>query len=353
VNRSALVGVTIALAGCPHRADHKTPRKDAGAVVVANDDAAPTAVVLPPAPPVPQQPAGLPALPSSAGLDAVTPDQLALGELLFWDGRLATDGKTACATCHDPAHGYSGSVAIDKTAAGEPNRRHAPTLVNLAWAREYGWDGRFTSLGELMAAHVKGQLGQDLDTAMTKLAAMPVYAAHLARVGGTPGDAALHALEAFALTRYDGDSPWDRLEPSARTPKPGSSDPIVAGYLVFTGKGQCAVCHTPPLYTDFGYHVVDARPPVDDGRGKVDPNQRGAMRTPTLRGAEARSAFFHDGRFATLDQAIDAHLPANFGSDADPTLRRIALTVDERAHVLAFVRALTADRPPSTKPVLP
>jgi cytochrome c peroxidase len=342
VNRTALVGVTIALAGCPHRADHKTPRRDASAVATAGDAAASTPVVLPPAPPVPREAPGLPALPSSAALDAITPDQLALGELLFWDGRLATDGKTACATCHDPAHGYAGSVAIDKTAAGEPNRRHTPALVNLAWAREYGWDGRFTSLGELMAAHVKGQLGQDLDTAMTKLSEIPTYAAHLARVGGTPGDAALHALEAFVLTRYDGDSPWDRLEPSARTPKPtGTADPVIAGYLVFTGKGQCALCHTPPLYTDFEYHVVDPQSP-DEGRGKVDPNQRGAMRTPTLRGAAARSAFFHDGRLATLEQAIDAHPPT-----------KIPLTADERAHLLAFVRALTADRPPLPKPVLP
>lgn len=340
MNRTALVAVTIALAGCPHRADHKTPRKDAGAVA-AIDDATPTPTVLPPAPPVPHEATGLPALPSSAALDAITPDQLALGELLFWDGRLATDGKTACATCHDPAHGYAGGVAIDKTAAGEPNRRHSPTLANLAWAREYAWDGRFTSLDELMAAHVKGQLGQDLDAGMAKVAALPVYAAHLARVGGMAGDAALHALEAFVLTRYEGDSPWDRLEPSARTAKSGTADPVVAGYLVFTGKGQCAVCHTPPLYTDFGYHVIDAQS-ADEGRGKIDPNQHGAMRTPTLRGAAARSLFFHDGRFQTLDQAIDAHPPT-----------KVALTADERVHLLAFVRALTADRPPPSKPVLP
>ena len=141
----------------------------------------------------------------------VTPDQVALGELLFWDGRLASNGTTSCASCHDPAKSFSGG--IDKTAGGEPNLRRTPSLANLAWASEFGWDGRFTSLDDLMHAHVKGQLGQQsLDVPMSRLAALPIYAAHIARVGGTPGEAALRSLEAYALTRYDGDSPWDRME---------------------------------------------------------------------------------------------------------------------------------------------
>jgi len=364
VTRTALVVLALSITGCPHRTHRAATRDAATPVAPAVDASAGVGVVLPPAPAVPLPPAGLPALPASAALDAVTPDRLALGELLFWDGRLATDGKTACATCHDPAHGYSG--AIDKTAAGELELRRTPALANLAWAREYGWDGRFTSLDELMTAHVKGQLGQSLDAGMAALAQLPVYRAHVARVGGTPGEAALHALEAFALTRYDGDSPWDRLEPAARAPKPGAAvDPVVAGYVVFTGKGQCAVCHMPPLYTDFGYHAIDARAGGDPGRGKVDPKQRGAFRTPALRGAGARPAFLHDGAAKTLDQALDAHLSAApdlpgsgraRGSDpggADPAVQKLALTADERAHVLAFVGALTAARPPATKPVLP
>ena len=32
-----------------------------------------------------------------------TPEKIALGQKLFFDGRFSTDGTVACATCHDPA----------------------------------------------------------------------------------------------------------------------------------------------------------------------------------------------------------------------------------------------------------
>jgi cytochrome c peroxidase len=349
------LALALVLAGCPHHRDQPAKR-DAGLAVVTGDALPPVTVTLAPAPPVPLPPFGLPALPASAALAAITPDQVALGELLFWDSRLASNGTTSCASCHDPNKNFSG--AIDKTAGGEPNLRRTPSLANLAWASEYGWDGRFTTLDELMHAHVKGQLGQQsLDVPMSRLAALPMYAAHLARVGGTPGDAALRSLEAYVLTRYDGDAPWDHAErdetsamniAAAANGKP--IDPATAGYVVFTGKGQCAVCHTPPLYSDFRYHRVDPAP-GDEGRGKVDPKAQFAFRTPALRGAALHAAFLHDGRATTLEQALDAHMGS--GSDRDPALPKLALTADQRDHVLAFVRALTAAKSPTAKPALP
>jgi cytochrome c peroxidase len=268
---------------------------------------------------------------------------------LFFDARLGSDGKTSCATCHDPAHGYAGKN--DMTAAGKPNLRRTPALVNLAWAKDLGWDGRYHSLDEQLPAHIRGQLGDDLEPALKRLAELPLYKAHLARVGGTPAEAALHALAAYVLTRYDGDSPWDRLEPTMRMPKPGAPvDPIVAGYVVFTGKAQCAVCHTPPLYTDSGYHKVEVGTFADDGRGKVDPTQAGAFRTPTLRGAANRVAFFHSGAKTTLDEVVDYYL-ADHGAAA-LEVKKIALSPAERTSLLAFLRALSGPTV-TTKPVLP
>jgi cytochrome c peroxidase len=79
-------------------------------------------------------------LPKPALPEFVTAEAVALGELLFWDTRLSIDNKLACATCHDPAHGYAGAKR-QNTATGKPNLRRAPTLVNLAWHKELGWDG--------------------------------------------------------------------------------------------------------------------------------------------------------------------------------------------------------------------
>jgi len=332
--------LTLALAltcltGCPHHADNKPPSTKDDAP--RPGDAA--VVVLPPPPPVPEVTLGLPPLAERPGITAAA---IAFGDVLFDEPRLSSTGTIACATCHVRARGFSGTPH-QPTAAGKPNLRRAPSLVDLAWQNDFGWDGRYASLSEQLAAHIKGQMGDDVATAMARIADVPVVRAHLTRVEtSSPADAAIAALSAFVLTRYDGDSPWDRAERAGT-----ASAEHKAGYQLFTGKAQCSVCHTPPLYTDLRYHRLGLVASKDDGRGKVDPAQAGAFRTPTLRGAANRTAFFHDGSATSLDAAIDWHLAGGTGQGADPTiidpaLKPVTLSPDERAKLTAFVRALSS-----------
>lgn len=337
------LALAVLLAGCPKGGDKPKPiesagRGDAHGRSARIDDAG--VIALPPAPPLPAVPAGLPAPP---GNPRITPEALALGELLFFDSRLSATGARACATCHDPSAGYAGGVTL--AADGKQNLRRTPALVNLAWAKSLGWDGRYATFAAHLPPHVKGQLGSTLDAVAARIADVPLYQLHLARVGGTREDAIVQALEAFVLTRYDGDAPWDRIERTARM-KAGSasSDPVVAGYQLFIGKAQCGVCHPPPLYSDYEVHRVAPDP-------HRDPGNAGRFKTPTLRGAAARPAFFHAATAKTLDEAIASYTSPP--PDADPVLARIHLSADEVKQLAAFLQALTADRPPPVKPVLP
>lgn len=350
----------LALAACSSKRERK-PASEAvptAAAIDAHPVDAPRGAnglpVLPPPPPVPPTPAGLPPLPSDV---APTPAELALGELLFHEPRLGADGTTACAGCHDPLHGYSGTEAHPTTAAGKPSLRRAPALANVAWMPELGWDGRGATLASWLPTHALGQLNQSLDDAALALAASPTYAAHLARAanGRSHGDTVLASLAAFVLTRYVGGSPWDSHEA-------GVADAVVpdavAGYELFTTKALCGSCHPPPLYTDHAYHRLGLIASPDDGRGRVDAAQGGAFKTPGLRGATARARFFHDGSATSLDAAIDWHLTGGRGQGADPRvidpgLVPVTLTPGERAQLGAFVAAITAAGAAPTPPPLP
>jgi cytochrome c peroxidase len=335
----------LVLAACPKK-NGDTPakplKKDAGIAV------ADATIVLAPAPPVPAVPAGLPPPPQSI---TITPEAVALGELLFWDTRLSTNNRIACSTCHVPDHGFAGD-SQQPNVGNKPNLRRAPALVNAAWQKEFGWDGRYTSLAEMLAAHVRGQLGDDLSAAVTRISEVPGYRAHYARLGGAPSaDVAMTALSAFVLTRYQGNAPWDRLERAPEVPAD-----MKAGYALFTGKAQCSVCHTPPLYTDHRYHRLGLIKTPDEGRGRVDSTQQGAFKTPTLRGAASRRAFFHDASATSLEDAIAWHLAGGSGHGAAPSivdLKKITLTETERKQLDAFVRALTDAMTPSMNPQLP
>lgn len=344
--------LALLLAACPKGGDKPKPTEPSGSnsqepVVGVTGDAAATTAELPPAPPLPPVPQSLPPL---AANPRVTAEAVAFGELLFHDPRLSASNARACASCHDPARGFSGGV--DRTESGKPNARRTPSLYNLAWVRALGWDGRASSITDLLPAHMKGQL-DELEAASPRIAAVPTYAQHIARVGGSPSDAILQALEAYVLTRYEGDTPWDSLERTERL-KAGSNaaNPIVAGYTLFSGKAQCAQCHTPPLYTDNQYHRVIKDSVGDKGRGLVDPAQAGAFRTPTLRGAMTRGAYFHDGSKTRIDDVI-AHYQSADAKAENPALAKIVLTPDEARQLGMFLNMLTNNRPAPQKPALP
>ena len=344
--------LVVLLAACP-KGDKPTPKETGSAsqqLVTSTmpadaADAAPAE--LPAAPALPAVPQSLPTL---ADNPRVTADAVAFGELLFFDPRLSATGSRACATCHDPARGYSGG--IESAADGKPNARRTPSLYNLAWVNEMGWDGRAPGLAALLPAHLTGQLDA-IEASSTRIAAVPTYAQHIARVGGTPADAIAQALEAYVLTRYEGDTPWDSLERTERLrPGANANNPIVAGYKLFSGKARCAQCHTPPLYTDNSYHRVITDALGDKGRGLVDPKRAGAFRTPTLRGAMTRGAYFHDGSKRTIDEVI-THYQSAEAKALDPALGKIRLTSDEARQLGMFLNMLSNNRPALQKPTLP
>jgi hypothetical protein len=105
-----------------------------------------------------------------------------------------------------------------------------------------------------------------------------------------------------------------QLAIAAPRPPEGSFDRAAAtrGQSLFVGKAQCARCHVPPLFTEPGWpmHTADEIG-IDDFQAKRSPDER--YRTAPLKGlwTHMKGGFYHDGRFATLQDVIkhyDAHL---------------------------------------------
>jgi hypothetical protein len=100
---------------------------------------------------------------------------------------------------------------------------------------------------------------------------------------------------------------------SLSVPKPPSGafrkDAAEAGKAVFEGKGRCARCHVPPLFTEPGWNLHTAEEiGIDDFQAKRSPD--GRYRTEPLRALWSmdkvhKGGFYHDGRFATLDDVVD------------------------------------------------
>ena len=105
-----------------------------------------------------------------------------------------------------------------------------------------------------------------------------------------------------------------QLSIPAPEPPPGSFDQGAAnrGKDVFNGPGRCATCHVPPLFTEPGWNMHKPEDiGIDSFQADRAPDHR--YRTTPLKGlfSHAKGGFYHDGRFATLDDVV-AHYDAFF-----------------------------------------
>jgi cytochrome c peroxidase len=118
---------------------------------------------------------------------------------------------------------------------------------------------------------------------------------------------------------------------SLPTPRPpaGSFDRGAAqqGKGIFENKARCATCHVPPLFTEPGWNLHTAEEiGIDDFQAKRAPDDR--YRTVPLRALWSidkvhKGGFYHDGRFATLNDVVN-HYNDHFRLDlSDPEKRNL------------------------------
>src|SRR5262245_38065166 len=77
-----------------------------------------------------------------------TPEKIALGQKLFFDGRLSANGTVACASCHNPALAFTDGRPTSIGISGRVGERNAPTILNALYNTMQFWDGRVKTLEE-------------------------------------------------------------------------------------------------------------------------------------------------------------------------------------------------------------
>jgi cytochrome c peroxidase len=314
-----------------------------------------------------------------------TPDKVALGKKLFFDGRLSADGTVACATCHDPDKGFTDGKATSVGIKQQVGHRNAPTVLNALYNDTQFWDGRAHLLEDQAKLPITNpiEMGQpNLDAAVAAVAKIPEYRDAFQKIFGhaANGDDLARAIAAYERTQIAFDAPFDRflagdekaLDASARR-----------GWALFNGRGRCMSCHgmngTQPTFSDNKFHnigvsahksnfvelarkgigLVNSGDPQGLDRAALESDLSelgrflvtksiadvGAFKTATLRNILVTPPYFHDGSQATLWDVMDHY---NKGGAQNPFLdggiQRLALSENEIDDMVAFLASLTSDR---------
>ncbi len=311
--------------------------------------------------------------PPMASAPAALSAAAALGERIFHDESLSASGRLACATCHAPEHAFAappggGPVPLGGPQLGVAGFRNAPSLKYLAANPPFFFDAEGTPTGgfdrdgragslaaqarrPFLSAH---EMANATPAAVVAKVAAAAYAAEFRAAFGddilTKPDEAFERM-LLALQRYE----LEDVE--AFAPYSSKYDRFLAGSALFSAqelrglalfndptRGNCAGCHpsargpdgAPPLFTDFTYDNLgvprnpaipaNAAPGYFDlgicGPDRTDvvtarPDLCGAFKVPTLRNIALTAPYFHNGRFATLREALQFYVrrdtnPAEF-----------------------------------------
>ena len=289
-----------------------------------------------------------------ARADAPTP--ASLGRKIFFDPSLSASGQMACSTCHDPAHAHAQAndlaVQLGGPLLDQAGTRSVPSLRYLngfgfSFDNEgtpnggFDRDGRATSLldqAERPFLSANEMANGDASTFAAKLA-LAEYADEFRQVFGADvfddADGAFFRAR-FAVEAFEETDPelhrFDSKYDSFLAGKVMLSPSELRGLALYNrpDKGNCQACHpsargsdgSPPLFTDYTYDNLglprnadipaNADPAYFDlglcGPVRTDLAERtelcGAFKVPTLRNVATRQAFFHNGLFKNLRDAL-------------------------------------------------
>jgi cytochrome c peroxidase len=300
--------------------------------------------------------------------------KVALGRHLFFETRLSSTGRYSCASCHRPRLAFTDGRAHAVGGTGEPVRRGAMSLANVAYNPAFTWaDSRVRSLEAQMRQPLFNEhpveMGLKANDAavLTALSGDEGYRGQFA--AAFPGDSTevsvdhlVKAIAAFERTLISGRSAFDRyVFDDDRAAMPEAAKRGMA--LFYSGRVGCAQCHSglnfsgplvyeahtadAALFANTGLYDLDGRgayPPSD--RGLIEATHRaqdmGKFRVPTLRNVALTAPYMHDGSLPNLEAVLDHYVQGGRRSRLqDSRVRPFALSADERADLLAFLISLT------------
>ena len=285
-----------------------------------------------------------------------------LGRVLFYDKRLSANNTVACASCHQPEHGFSDPRPQSVGFEGGLTDRNSMGLTSARFYQPgtFFWDERAATLEDQVLQPIQNEveMGLTLPALVAKLSEETYYAQLFTAAFGdasVTSDRISRALAQFVRSIVSSTTKYDVG--------------VATGFANFTaqenqgrqlfGTAGCATCHGTdnfvlPVARNNGLEF----PFVDLGVGAITgrAGDNGKFKSPTMRNIALTAPYMHDGRFATLAQVIDFYdagvvnnpnlapqlltPPGPPGSPA-PTPRRLNLSANQKAALIAFLNTLT------------
>lgn len=272
----------------------------------------------------------------------LTKEGIELGRHLFYDPILSRDNTISCASCHLQSTGFTHvdhelSHGID----GKIGTRNSMTIMNVAWSKNFMWDGGVNHLDMQPLAPLSNSVEMDekLENVIEKLNNSTKYKTLFFKAFNdslVTGQKMLLAFSQFTVQLNSYNSKYDKY---SRHEAGGEfTDQERNGLQLF--RTHCASCHTEPLFTnqDFEKNGLPIDTTLNDlGRFNITRNPADSFKfkVPSLRNIQFTFPYMHDGRFKKLREVLTHY------ATTDKLKKPIVLNSNEKTDIVAFLLTLT------------
>ena len=246
-----------------------------------------------------------------------TAERIALGKKLFFDKRLSINDTQSCASCHRLDDGFAGvdNLPTSPGARGELGSRNSPTVLNAGWQDSQFWDGRADDLVEQAKGPILNpiEMGMpDEKTVEKKIQGIAEYqrAFTTAFPDSKPAVTYQNIAEAIAAFERTLRTP-SRFDDFLNGDAKALSQLEQQGLKTFI-KLDCRQCHDGVLLGGEAFEYLGKKRPYenqsDQGVYEVskDDDDRMMFKVAPLRNVALTAPYFHDGKQATLAEAVRA-----------------------------------------------
>ncbi|MBX3462011.1 MAG: c-type cytochrome [Planctomycetes bacterium] len=278
-----------------------------------------------------------------------TPAKVALGKLLYHEQGLSKNGNLSCASCHDLATYGVDNKRVSPGSDGRDGDRNTPSTYNSFRQFAQFWDGRAKTVEEQATAPVLNPVEHGLVDEAELVARLQQKPELVAGFKAAFPDAAepvtvanfqlaVGAFERTLVTKSRFDAYLDGDQKAlTNEEKQGLNDFMQVG---------CITCHTTRLLGGHMFQksgLVAPYPSDDLGRAKVTGQEfdKHFFKVPPLVNVEKTAPYYHDGKVATLEEAVVKMAKLQLGRD---------LTPEQTASIVAFLKTLTGSLPEEFAP---
>jgi len=278
-----------------------------------------------------------------------------LGKALFFDARLSGSGKLSCASCHQPELNWTDGKEKSVGHEGAVNKRNSPTIQNSWYYHRLFWDGRSKDLQDQAFAPINSEteMHSEMPDVMRKLRAVPGYKKMFEEAFGDGHIDPDRVTEAIAVFEKSVTGRKSRFDEFLEGDKRALSKSALKGLHIFRTRAGCMNCHHGPLFADNQFHD-NGFSRGDEGLYKVTHREqdRGKMKTPSLRDVMRTGPWMHNGEQHAMDSIL-AHYNRFSPVPGVPGSRALGLAPKEISALKAFLEAISAPPADFQKPVLP